>query len=171
MSGDPVLASDDIDRIARQERDLRFDSFSEEDAWRLGCHLRTRAAEQQWPVVIEVRRFDRPLFVAALAGSVPDNHEWVRRKSNVVARFHRSSYGVGLQLKRDAVTLESRYGLSLSDYSPHGGSFPLAVKGAGLIGSVTMSGLPQRDDHTVVVEALCRMLGLDPDAYALGSSE
>ncbi len=164
------LTNDDLHFIARQERDLRFDSFSEDDAWRLGCLLRDQAAEQRWPVVIDVRRFDRPLFLAALAGSVPDNAEWVRRKSNVVARFHRSSYGFGLHLKHDGVTLESRYGLSLSDYAPHGGSFPLWVKGAGPIGSVTVSGLPQRGDHAAVTGALRRMLGMDPAAYALGPS-
>jgi uncharacterized protein (UPF0303 family) len=35
------------------------------------------------------------------------------------------------------------------------------VKGAGVIGSVTVSGLPQRDDHNLAVEALCTMLRRD----------
>ena len=39
-------------------------------------------------MVIDVRRFGQPLFYAALDGTTPDNAEWVRRKSNVVARFH-----------------------------------------------------------------------------------
>jgi uncharacterized protein (UPF0303 family) len=92
-------------------------------------------------------------------GTTPDNVEWVRRKSNVVARFHRSSYAVGLKLKSKNETLAEQQGLPLADYATHGGSFPLAVADAGVVGSVTVSGLPQRADHELVVEALCGMLG------------
>jgi uncharacterized protein (UPF0303 family) len=57
-------------------------------------------------------------------------------------------------------TLEER-GLPLADFAAHGGSFPLHVEGAGIVGCVTVSGLPQRADHELVVEALCAMLGRD----------
>jgi uncharacterized protein (UPF0303 family) len=60
-------------------------------------------------------------------------------------------------------------GLSLADYATHGGSFPLAVKGAGVVGSVTVSGLPQRADHELAVEALCAVLGRDYAALRLGA--
>lgn len=149
----------DLACVEQQERDLWFERFTDDDAWNLGCHLRSLVADRGAPVVVDVRRFDRSLFFAALPGSVPDNAEWVRRKSNVVARFHRSSYGVGLHLLRDGVTLESRYGLAIADYAPHGGSFPIRVRDVGPIGSVTVSGLPQRQDHDIVVEALCQILG------------
>ena len=33
--------------------------------------------------------------------------------------------------------------------------FRLRVAGAGIVGSVTVSGLPHRADHELVVEALC----------------
>jgi uncharacterized protein (UPF0303 family) len=85
----------------------------------------------------------------------------VRRKTNVVARFHRSSYAVGLTQKMNGASLHERYGLPVADYAADGGSFPLIVEGAGIVGCVTVSGLPQRDDHNFVVEALCAMLGRD----------
>jgi uncharacterized protein (UPF0303 family) len=117
--------------------------------------------ERRQAVVIDVRRFGQQLFYSALDGTTPDNPEWVRRKSNVVARFHRSSYAVGLNLKTKDETLFEKQGLPLSDYAVHGGSFPLTVAGAGVVGSATVSGLPQRADHELVVEALCVELGRD----------
>jgi uncharacterized protein (UPF0303 family) len=153
--------SEDLDRIAQQERELQLPRLDASVAWALGARLRAMAEERSLAVVIDVRRFGQPLFYAALEGTTPDNAEWVRRKSNVVARFHRSSYAVGLKLKSKNETLADQQGLSLADYATHGGSFPLTVVGAGVVGSVTVSGLPQRADHELVVEALCGLLGRD----------
>jgi uncharacterized protein (UPF0303 family) len=47
----------------------------------------------------------------------------------------------------------------------------LKVAGAGVIGSVTVSGLPQRADHELVVEALCGQLGRDYLEFALPINE
>jgi uncharacterized protein (UPF0303 family) len=138
-------------------------------SWELGVRLRTLAEERSLAVVIDLRRFGQPLFYAALDGTTPDNAEWVRRKSNVVARFHHSSYGVGLSLKAKNETLWEKQGLPLADYATHGGSFPLTVAGAGVVGSVTVSGLPQRGDHELVVEALCAVLERDYAELKLGS--
>ena len=154
-------ATKDLDRIALQERELHLPRLVAQTAWELGSRLRTMAAERGLAVVIDVRRFGQPLFYAALDGTTPDNAEWVRRKSNVVARFHRSSYAVGMNLKAKSYTLLERYGLPVADYAADGGSFPLAVAGTGVVGSATISGLAQRDDHELVVEALCGLLGRD----------
>jgi uncharacterized protein (UPF0303 family) len=145
--------ADDIARIALQERTLVFPAFNEETAWRLGSRLRTLALDRNLIVVIDVRRPAHPLFYAALPGTTPDNAEWVRRKSNVVFRFHRSSYAVGLDLEQKQSSLETR-GLPTADYASHGGSFPIRVANAGIVAAVTVSGLPQRADHELVVEAL-----------------
>lgn len=158
---------DDLAAIAEQERMLRFNRFEEEDAWKLGVRLRERAVEHGYPLVIDVRRFGQPLFYCALAGSAPDNAEWARRKSNVVARFYRSSYGLGLELQQKNATLESKFGLTLTDYAAHGGAFPLIVAGVGVIGSATVSGLPQRVDHELVVEAIAQATGQNYDDLRL----
>ncbi len=139
--------SEDLEKIALQERELRLPRL---DAKSRGTWARGSGPwrlERGLTLVIDVRRFGQPLFYAALDGTTPDNAEWVRRKSNVVARFHRSSYAVGMTLKMKSTTLLERYGLPVADYAADGGSFPLIVEGAGIVGSVTVSGLPQRDDH------------------------
>jgi len=151
--------SEDLERVALQECELRLERLDARVAWELGVRLRTLAEERGLAIAIDVRRFGQPLFYAALEGTTPDNAEWVRRKSNVVARFHRSSYAVGLGLEKKDASLTGSQGLPLADYASHGGSFPLNVNGAGVVGSVTVSGLPQRADHELVVEALCGLLG------------
>jgi len=151
--------TEDLERIALQERELQLPNLDGRMAWELGFRLQSMAAERKLPVVIDIRRFGQPLFYAALEGTNPDNAEWVRRKSNVVARFHTSSYAIGLKLKQKNETLTEQQGLPMADYATHGGSFPISVKGVGVIGSVTVSGLPQRADHELVVEAICGLLG------------
>ncbi|HWG20393.1 MAG TPA: heme-degrading domain-containing protein [Terracidiphilus sp.] len=153
--------NEDLERIALQERELVLPRLNAQIAWELGARLRDLAQQRELPVVIDVRRFGQPLFYAAMDGTTPDHVEWVRRKSNVVARFHRSSYAVGLKEKIKGETICETQGLSLSDYATHGGSLPLTVTGAGVVGSVTVSGLPMRADHELAIEALCAILGRD----------
>jgi uncharacterized protein (UPF0303 family) len=158
---------EDLDRIALQEHELILPRLDARFAWELGARLRAMAVERKLAIVIDVRRFGQPLFYAAMEDTTPDNVEWVRRKSNVVARFHRSSYAIGLNEKLKRETIAEVQGLPIADYATHGGSFPLTVTGAGVVGSVTVSGLPQRSDHELVIEALCSMLKKDYAALSL----
>ena len=151
--------TEDLEHIARQEKELVLPQFDAEIAWQLGSWLRSVAAKRGLAVVIDVRRFGQPLFYAAMEGTTPDNVEWVRRKSNVVARFHRSSYAVGLRETQKGQSICESQGLSLADYATHGGSFPVTVGSVGIVGSITVSGLPMREDHELVIEALCAFLG------------
>lgn len=162
--------SEDLTRVTQQERELRFPRFDADTAWQLGNRLRSMAVERGLAIVIDVRRFNHPLFYTALEGTTPDNPEWVRRKTNIVARYHRSSYAMGLNLKLKGQTLEER-GHPIADFAAHGGCFPIHVEGAGIIGCVTVSGLAQRDDHELVVEALCAHLGRDYESLKLGPEE
>lgn len=150
---------EDFDQIGIQERELKLPRFDAKVAWDLGTRLRTLAIERNHVVVIDVRRFGQPLFYTALEGTSPDNPEWVRRKNNVVERFHRSSLGVKLRSEIRGSSIHNRQGLPIADYIAEGGSFPLTVENAGVIGSATVSGLSAREDHELVVEALCNLLG------------
>ncbi len=166
-----MALKEDIERLALQERELELPRLDAETAWELGTRLRATAQERGLSIVVDVRRFGQPLFYMALDGTTPDNPEWVRRKGNVVARFHRSSYAVRLSLLAKHETLEGKQGLPMADYAEHGGSFPLRVTGAGVVGSITVSGLDGRDDHGMAVEALCNLLGRDYSALKLGTEK
>lgn len=151
--------TEDLERIALQERELVLPRLDADIAWQLGSILRRIAADRKLPVVIDIRRFGQPLFYAAMDDTTPDNLEWVRRKGNVVARFHHCSYIEALREKQKGTTIYETQGLPLADYATHGGSFPLRVAGAGVIGSITVSGVPMRQDHELVIEGLCALLG------------
>ena len=162
---------EDLAAMARQEAELIFPSFGFDGAWALGLRLREMAVARGYSIVIDVRRFGRPhqpLFYAALAGTTPDNARWVWRKSNVVARFHRSSYAIGRTLEGNNRSFGERYTLPEAEYAAHGGSFPIQVAGGGIVGAVTVSGLAQREDHNLVVEALCLELRREYEDLRLG---
>ncbi|WP_260703208.1 heme-degrading domain-containing protein [Edaphobacter flagellatus] len=161
---------DDLARVIHQEAELRLHHFNNDDAWKLGTLVRELAVERGHTLVIDIRRFGQPsqqLFFTALPGTTPDNARWVERKANVVARFHRSSYQLGLFLAKSNISFHEKYSLPDADYATHGGSFPLHVIGTGVVGALTVSGLPQRQDHNLVVEALCLTLGRDPEELKL----
>lgn len=162
-----MTLNDDLACVIRQEETLRFAHFDEDTAWQLGTRLQEKAIANAWPLVIDIRRFDRPLFFAARPGITSDNHDWVRRKNNTVQRFLRSSYRLRYQLALENLDISQRYFLSPADYASVGGGFPINVQGAGVIGSVTVSGLPDREDHRIIVDTLCELLGQDRDDLAL----
>ena len=118
-----MAIADDLARIALQEEQLQFASFDERAAWRLGTALYALATARNLAIVIDVRRINQQLFYAALPGTTPDNPEWVRRKTNVTFRLHKSSYAVGLETQAKESNLFDRYALPHADYACHGGCF------------------------------------------------
>ena len=166
-----MTETNDITRIAHQEQQLVFSRFDESDAWKLGSALYEMASERGLGIVIDVRRpgqgLGQPLFYAALPGTTPDHPDWIRRKSNLTLRFHRSSYAIGLEMLEKKSSVTERYGLALADYASHGGSVPIRVQAVGVVGAVTVSGLPQRADHELAIEALCRLTGQDFETLRL----
>ena len=156
----------DLARIALQEERLRFDRFDPAVAWDLGLALKQAAETAGARVAIDISTHAQPLFFHAMAGTTPDNTEWVRRKRNVTLRFSRSSYAIGLALQRDGATLESKHKLG-PDYMAHGGSFPLWIAGSTCIGAITVSGLPQREDHDLLTRTLAGLLGAPVAEIAL----
>jgi len=155
---------DDIAALIQQESILTLPGFTPDIAWQIGTTLRDLAIDRGYSLVIDIRRFGSPhqqLFYCAFAGTTPDNQRWVARKINVVARFHKSSYHVGRLLELSGLSFTDRYNLPIEDYAAHGGCFPIHVAGTGIVGAVTVSGLPQREDHNLVVEALCLITGRD----------
>jgi len=141
-------------RVEAEERDLVFEGFSNDDALALGLLLVEKARARNLAVAVDVERGGQRLFHFAAAGTSPHNAAWIERKKNLVKRMFQSSYGVGLRLAAAGKTLADTIGPAAADSAAHGGCFPVMVRGVGFVGTVTVSGLPQKDDHDLVVEAI-----------------
>jgi uncharacterized protein (UPF0303 family) len=150
----------DLERLALQEQHLQFNSFDYATAWALGSRIKALSEEAGVALAIEIRIAKDTVFYCAMPGTGPTNADWVRRKRNVVELLQTSSYAVGLKLEQEKTSLEAKQGLPLRDYTPHGGGFPIRVRGVGCIGVVTVSGIPQREDHGMVVKALAELCGV-----------
>jgi len=117
-----------LEQIDQQEKELVLDHFSEDDAWRLGCILVEQAQTQHARVAIDIRKPGQILFHAALPGATPNNDDWIRRKSNVVFRFAKSSLAIGVSLALTNTSIEQYSFVSSMEYTPSGGAFPFACK-------------------------------------------
>jgi uncharacterized protein (UPF0303 family) len=150
MAGD----RDALDALLAEEDELQFLTFMNDTAWELGRRLVDAARGEGLAVTIDIRRGDQQLFHCALPGTAADNDAWIERKNRVVRRFGHSSFYVGESLRRDGATIGERFLLDEREYAPHGGAFPVIVRDVGMVGTVTVSGLPQEEDHRLVVEVL-----------------
>ena len=157
----PETPSPKTPELEQQERELRLTRFDNNDAWRLGFLLVGLARERGLAVTVDVRRGDQQLFHCALPGTTADNDAWIERKTRVVRRYGESSYLVGQRFRDKGGSFEEKSRLDPDRYAAHGGAFPIHITDVGVVGTVTVSGLPQVADHLLVVEGLRAFLADD----------
>lgn len=154
MAEIPALTSAEV---AAQERDLTLASFTLDDALRLGALLQSRAEREDLPVIIQVRHGRRLAFMIAMPGSAFDSENWIRRKSAVVERFETSTMYQKLRYLERGTTFNAATGLDEQEFAAHGGGLPVTVANVGMVGSVYVSGLPDTEDHALLVSALSEL--------------
>jgi uncharacterized protein (UPF0303 family) len=147
-----------LEQLLAQEERLRFTQFTNETAFALGMALVETARQEGLPITIDITRHGHQLFHVALPGTTPDNDAWIQRKNNVVNRFGHSSYYIGISTKSKGVSFQERTLLDPAQYAAHGGAFPVIIEQVGVIGTITVSGLPQAEDHAFVVRVLAQFL-------------
>ena len=149
----------DLEELLAQEDELQFSSFTTTTAWELGCALVEAARGDGHSVTVDIRRGEQQLFHAALEGTQPNNDVWIERKNRVVRRFGHSSFYIGRLHEQAGTSFADRELVDPQEFAAHGGAFPLIVRAVGVIGTITVSGLPQEDDHNLVVTVLREFLG------------
>lgn len=147
-----------IARIDGEIRELQFPHFTKDDSLNLGLLLVELGKSRRLPIAIDITKGDQVLFHVALDGSTPDNEHWIRAKQRTAARYEIPSLLVGLRARLQGGRIEDRGWYDETIYAAHGGCFPIYVAGVGAVATVTVSGLPQQQDHDLVVEALREIL-------------
>jgi uncharacterized protein (UPF0303 family) len=147
-------------KLRKQEEVLQFTEFSHETALALGLALVETARAEGKAVTIDICRNSQQLFHCALSGTSPDNDSWIKRKNRVVNRFGHSSFYMGIFFKSKNTTLQESMFLDPNRFAAHGGAFPIAIRQVGVVGTITVSGLPQEEDHDLVVRVLSEHLGV-----------
>lgn len=143
-----------LDTLRRQEEALQFTSFDSDTALIIGNRIVEMAKADQVAVTVDIAVNRNPLFFHAMSGTSPNNVEWIRRKSNLVNRTGHASFFMHVQAVDRGLDYDNVPTFDPKDFAAHGGSFPIVLKGTGLIGTITVSGLAGVDDHALVVRAL-----------------
>lgn len=149
---------DVILRCKEEEDTFQFESFSFDDAWKLGSIMMKIAQDNKYPVTMQVCYKEQILFHAAANDVKAFTVNWIRRKHNTVMYSKKSTLHFSKQLIQDGKTVED-LGLSIDDYVQGGGGFPLTVKGEGVVGSIAVSGLKDTADHKIMTDALAEFFG------------
>ena len=134
--------------------------FTHADAWALGSWLVECGRRDGLGITVDIRKGDQQVFHAALAGTTPDNDDWIERKIRTVRRFGTASLIVGRSHAAKGSDFNEATQLPFTEYVAHGGCVPILVDGVGMIGTLTVSGLKQEDDHALAVEALQWLQGV-----------
>ena len=143
-----------LQTLQQQEDELQFTEFTNDTALALGLLLVGAARRERKAITIDICRNGQQLFHAALPGTSADNDAWIRRKNNVVNRYGHSSFYVGTEFRARGKSFDQDSRLDPDAYAAHGGAFPVIARNVGVVGTVTVSGLPQAEDHEFVVRQL-----------------
>ena len=149
---------DIMNKLLEQEQALQFIAFDENTAWELGAAIVAEARARALPIAVDIRRGERQLFHASLAGASLNNDRWMERKTRTVILVGHSSYYVNRLLESLGKTIAEKYFVSPQEYAAAGGCFPIIVKGTGMVGTAAVSGLTQEEDHELVTKCVAALI-------------
>lgn len=145
--------------LAEQERSLQFESFTNEDAWKLGNIMVEEIHRQGIELTVSIRKVNGHIVFAYASEGANLNHQnWTNRKFNMVNYMECSSLLATAKAHMLGRTLEE-FGLSYKEYKLCGGGFPVRVKNSGMTHVITVSALAHEKDHAFIVTCLEKFLG------------
>ena len=139
--------------LQQLEKKLQFNEFNCETALEIGLSMIEDAKKDDLQIAIDICVNGHQLFHFAFDGTAPNNDAWIIKKNRLTNRYSMSSFQFKFKLLSQNRTLAD-VGLSNSEYAAIGGAFPIIIKNVGVVGTITVSGLKDEDDHAVVVAAI-----------------
>lgn len=133
---------------------IELEQFSNRLALQMGQAVVELAKSREQHIGIEISRLNHTVFLYIDDSLPEDKHNWLRRKANVAKRFEESSLAVKNDLEADNMSLDKTFGLIEQDFLAKGGSIPIFVRGAGMVATITVSGLHDVEDHQIIIDAL-----------------
>lgn len=133
---------------------IELKQFSNQLALEMGLAIVQLAQQRHQKIAIEISRLNHTIFSFVDDDLPADKHNWLRRKANVAKHFEESSLKVKHDLKKGFMSLIQTFALNEKDYLAKGGSIPIFVEHAGMIATITVSGLHDEADHQIIVDAL-----------------
>jgi uncharacterized protein (UPF0303 family) len=144
--------------LLEQESELQFTSFSNQTAVQIGSAILAKAQNENKLIVVDIRKNGQLLFHAKMDGTGAGHDRWIERKNNVVKHFGHSSYYMHVLYKSWNTNIKDSEYLDPMEYATEGGSFPIIIKNAGPVGTITVSGLEGHMDHEMITTTLTKLL-------------
>ena len=145
-------------RCTEEEENLRFDSFSQTEALKLGTFIYEKSKELPRPVAIEIRINRFTVFCFYPDGTNENNKLWLNAKAKTVDMTQKSSLHFWTDVQLSKSTPEQKR-MPENEFACCGGGFPLIVKNIGAVGTICVSGLPHMEDHKLITDSLKEYLG------------
>jgi len=133
---------------------IELENFSNKIGLEMGLAIIKLAKEKNHVIAVEVKRLNHTIFLFVDDDLPADKHNWLKRKANVAAHFEESSLRVKEDLIQGNMTLKTTFALNENEYLAKGGAIPIFVKNAGMIAIITVSGLQDKEDHKLIIDAL-----------------
>ena len=148
--------------LIKEEDVLRFNSFDNEEAWKLGCFMVERVKKKGIDLAICIRKTDENIvFQYASEGTNFENQFWMNKKFNTVMLNKTSSLRADVEWQIKGEQLPGK------EYAGCGGGFPIRLKNDDEIKMVlTVSQLPHVDDHNFIIESLSEYLKINVDTIS-----
>ncbi len=143
----------DLDILEQQENALRYETFTNEDALKLGMQILTLQKNYDRGVAVRITRESDGLvlFQHVMEDKNERNLKYAEGKHLCVTEYGHSSAWVNVASK--IRNMELKEGLL-----PSGGCFPIFLKDGTLAASVMVSGLHEGKDHELIVRAISEIL-------------
>jgi uncharacterized protein (UPF0303 family) len=145
------------EKLIAHDKELLFDSFTHQDALRLGQMVVEQAANYNEPMVVRILFDDLNVFTYFMPGTTLNNVWWMDKKIRTSKRTGVSSllaYAQIIEGDRAAEPWNSDEG----NYALCGGCFPIKLKSGAVAGHVLISGLAHYCDHQLAIDAVSKFL-------------